>query len=275
METQKDSNSGKERQKTSTTDSSLKLKSDMFSREFFGARKRTILRLKKSYELYERERFEDEEGARKREAVYLQEFARLEEYFDMDKGGNVLDIGCGTGDFLALFGTKWKKYGIEISDFTRKIAEEKGIITDFKLEDGFFDLIIFRGTIQHIPDPVCRIGECYYWLKEGGGLVFLATPNTNSIYYRLFNTLPMLVERYNFLLPSDKMLKQILNNFGFEIKGFEYPYRNTPYARPVRDLLPFFLKLLRIRKDIKFPFYRNMMECYAQKPGAEKDEIDQ
>jgi len=252
-------------------DGSPKLKSDILYREFFGARKQTILGLQKSYELYEKERFEDEAETRQREAMYQQEFARLKKYFDVHKGGNVLDIGCGTGDFLALFGTGWKKYGTEISDFTRKIAGEKGIITDFELKDGFFDLIIFRGTIQHIPDPICRIGECYYWLKKGGGLVFLATPNTNSIYYKLFNTLPMLVEKYNFLLPSDKMLKQILSNFGFEIKGFEYPYRNTPYARPARDLFSFFLKLLRIRRNIKFPFYRNMMECYVQKPGLGKD----
>jgi len=229
-----------------------------------GARRQTILRLKK---LYEAEYFEDKELARKRSKMYLQEFTRLKKYLDINKGGNVLDVGCGTGDFLSLFATGWKKYGIEISDFAREIAQKKGIITDFELKDNFFDLIIFRGTIQHIPDPISKIGECYYWLKEGGFLVFLATPNTNSIYYKLFNTLPMLAERYNFLLPSDIMLRQILTNFGFKVKAFEYPYRNTPYARPTRDIFSFFLKLF-IRKDIKFPFYRNMLECYAQKGGS-------
>ena len=271
MEMQEDSNSSEERQKTGITCGSLKPKTDMFFKVLFGARKRTILRLKMSYELYEEKRFEDEEGKRQREVMYRQEFGRLKKYFDIDKGGNVLDIGCGIGDFLALFGTKWMKYGIEISDFTREIAMQKGIVTDFELKDGFFDLIIFRGTIAHIPDPIWRIGECYYWLKEGGGLVFLATPNTNSIYCKLFNGLPMLLEKYNFLLPSDKMLKQILTNFGFEVKGFHYPYRNTPYARPVRDFFSFFLKFFRIRKDLKFPFYRSIMECYAQKPINDKD----
>lgn len=219
-----------------------------------------MLKLKK---LYEKEYFEDKGQARKREKMYLQEFARLKEYFDIDRGGNVLDIGCGTGGFLSLFGAKWEKYCIEVSDFAQGIAREKGITTDFTPKPDFFDLIIFRGTLQHIPDPIYKIGECYYWLKKGGGLAFLATPNTNSIYYKLFNTLPFLDESRNFLLPSDKMLKQILTNFGFEIKGFEYPYRNTPYARPAKDIFFFLLKLLG--KDTKFPFYRNMMECYAQK----------
>ena len=197
--------------------------------------------------------------------MHLQEFTRLKKYFDIGKGGNVLDMGCGTGNFLSLFGKRWNKYGIEVSDFARGIAKKGGIITDFELKDDFFDLIIFRGTIQHIPDPISRIGECYHWLNAYGGLAFLATPNINCIYYKFFNTLPMINERYNFLLPSDKMLKQILVNFGFRIKGFEYPYINTPYACPARDILYFFFKLFKIRKDIKFPFYRNIMECYAQK----------
>jgi len=126
-------------------------------------------------------------------------------------------------------------------------------------------LIVFRGTIQHIPDPISRIGETYHWLKTNGGLVFLATPNTNSIYYRLFNSLPFISEPYNFLLPSDLMLKQILINFGFRIMGFEYPYRDTPYARPVRDIFSLLLKLMQIRPTEKFSFYRSMMECYAVK----------
>lgn len=235
---------------------------DIFFKEFFGARKQTILRLEK---LYEKEYFGDKELEKKREKMYLQEFARIKKYFDTNKGGKVLDIGCGMGDFLSLFGEKWMKYGIEISDIAREIAKKKGVIVDFELQDGFFDLIIFRGTIQHIPDPIYRIGECYYWLKSGGGLIFLATPNINSIYYKLFNTLPMLNERYNFFLPSDIMLTHILNNFGFRVKGIEYPYRNTPYARPIKDIFGFLLKFFKIRKNIEFPFYKNIMECYAEK----------
>lgn len=242
-------------------------KDDTYFKEFFGARKQTILRLKG---LYGEEYFEDKELARKREVMYLQEFARCKKYFDIDKGGNVLDIGCGLGNFLTLFGANWKKYGIEVSDFAREAAKKRGIITDFELRDDSFDLVIFRGTIQHIPDPIYKIGESYYWLKEGGGLVFLATPNTNSIYYRLFNTLPMIGESHNFLLPSDTMIRQSLSNFGFEIMGFEYPYRSTPYAHPLRDIGSFFLKFLRIRRNIRFAFYKNAMECYAQKPRTKK-----
>lgn len=239
-----------------------------------GARRQTVSKLKN---LYDKEYIEDRELtaslSEERREMYLQEFARIKKYFDLDKGGNVLDIGCATGDFLLLFGDKWKKYGIEISDFARDAARKNGIIMDFELENNFFDLIIFRGTIQHIPDPIHRIGECYYQLKNGGGLIFLVTPNTNSLYYKLFNTLPMLVEPQNFLLPSDTMLRQILTNFNFRVKGIEYPYKNTPYASPVKDVCRFLLKFLRIRKNIKFAFYKNIMECYAEKVDEHIEEI--
>lgn len=233
-----------------------------YYRQFFGARASTILRLRK---LYGKNYFEDRILRHKRKQMYLQEFTRLQKYFDLSRGGKVLDIGCGTGDFLSLFGSNWEKFGIDISDWAIQIANRKGIITNFELKDALFDLIVFRGTIQHIPDPISRIGETYYWLKVNGGLVFLATPNTNSIYYRLFNSLPFISEPYNFLLPSDLMLKQILINFGFRIMGFEYPYRDTPYARPIRDFCAFILKFLKIKPNIKFPFYGNLMECYAVK----------
>lgn len=236
---------------------------DTVFEKFFGARKETILRFQ---QLYGEDYFSDVCSNNARAKMYLQEFTRLKRYVDnMEAGGAVLDIGCGKGDFLSLFGSQWKKYGIEISDFARTEAKKRGIITEFELKDNFFDIIIFRGTIQHIPDPIHRIGECYYWLKQNGMIVFLATPNINSIYYKIFNTLPMLDEPRNFLLPSDIILKQILINFGFTIKGIEYPYLGTPYARPFRDIFYFFLKFLGIRKDINFSFYRNAIECYAKK----------
>lgn len=236
---------------------------DKFYKDFYGVRRKMFFRLK---DLYKDEYFENETAIKKRKEMYQQEFNRLKNIFDLEKGGKVLDVGCGQGDFLMLFNSKWKKYGMEISEFAKRNAEKRGIITKFDIKDDFFDIIIFRGTIQHIPDPIARIGESYYWLKNNGGIVFLATPNTNSPYYKLFNTLPMLDESRNFLLPSDIMLSQILKNFGFKISEIKYPYLNTPYANPVKDIINFILKLLKIKRKAKPAFFKSMMEIYAQKP---------
>ena len=233
----------------------------------FGARKETLNHFKHLYEGPWIKKYSQENKTKElRERMYTNEFKRVKNYFDLKIGGNVLDIGCGTGDFLELFGDNWNKYGIEISEKLKKILREKRIITNFEFKENFFDIIIFRGTIQHIPDPISKIEKCYYWLKKGGGIVFLATPNTNSLVYKLFNDLPMLAEEFNFLLPSDKMLKQILTNFRFRNIKFYYPYGETPYAKPFRDKLSLiYWYLFRRREKPTFAFPKNVMECYARK----------
>src|SRR5438034_1351273 len=62
----------------------------------------------------------------------------------------VLDVGCSNGEFLRTIRWQAEMYGMEISDFARKMAEQNGIRFDkdlFNTED-FFDCVIFRGTIQ-------------------------------------------------------------------------------------------------------------------------------
>ncbi len=239
---------------------------DAYFKKYFGARKATIERLKNLYGASYFEERKDESG-RKRDTMQEQELNRLGQYVDLARGGNALDMGCGTGGFLERLGPNWNKYGIEVSDVAREVAAKRGVVTDFELQDNLFDLIIFRGTIQHIPDPVARIGECFYWLKPGGVITFLATPNINSVCYRLFGSLPMIRSDLNFLLPSDVILRQILENFGFEVLGFFYPYLGTPYARPAHDMLSFLLKLIGLGgKGVHFAFYRNSLECFARKP---------
>ena len=73
-----------------------------------------------------------------------------------------------------------------------------------------YDLIIFRGTIQYISDPFQKISDAFESLKSGGKIVFLATPNTRSIYFYLFKTLPFLEDKYMYWLPSDANLQLFL-----------------------------------------------------------------
>ncbi len=244
-----------------------------YRRELFGVREQTIKRLAALYghAYFDNRYASGEEESRRadvlRARMYKQELERVASYVGhFDRGGAALDVGCGRGEFLSLLGSQWQKYGIEISEHAAAIARSRGVVTDFEARDNFFDLIVFRGTIQHVPDPITKISECFYWLKPGGSIVFLATPNTRGVVYRLFGRLPMLDERLNFLLPSDAMLRQILSNFGFRDIAFFYPYRGTPYARPLRDFFSFLLRLFRMRQGVGFPFWGSVLECYARKP---------
>lgn len=195
--------------------------------------------------------------------MYEQEHGRILGITRLKKG-KILDVGCGLGDFLELFPKSWKKYGVEVSEYARKISSQKGI--NFKIPDkkNFFDLIVYRGTIQHLDTPLSDIKLRIPTLKPDGWMIFLATPNAGSLYYRIWQDLPMIDEKYNFVIFSDKQLINILRQFGLKTKFVHYPYRGTPYANPILDHCKFVLKLLGFKT--KFAFWKNIMEVYCQRP---------
>lgn len=199
----------------------------------------------------------------KRQAAFRREAALIKRYVQT---GRLLDVGCSTGEFIAVLNWPGEKYGMEVSDHAIRLAQQKGIRFDRDLHnsENYFDLIIFRGTIQHVDTPLLYLKQSFRALKPGGYLIFLITPNADSICYRLFRTLPMLEPTRNFYIPSATTLPQALTNFGFRLVLIRFPYLETPYAQPVRDHLKFLLRLLGVKT--KFAFWGNALELVAQKP---------
>ena len=213
--------------------------------------------------LYEKEYFSGRDSDQKRKTMYHQEYTRIMKTCGFPKG-KVLDIGCGTGDFLALFpDDKWTKFGIEISDHAKKIAETKNIDFEIPASKNEFELIIMRGSLQHLDRPMDILFKSLDWLKPNGWLCILATPNTGSVVYRLFQDLQPLDPGRNFVLFSGKTLRQTLLNIGFSNINMVYPYVDTPYASVIKDHIKFILRCFGIKT--RFAFHRNMMECYAKK----------
>lgn len=203
----------------------------------------------------------------KRVEMYKAERQRIERF---KTGGRILDVGCGIGRFLAQFPPgKWDRYGTDISELAIREARAAGIkVNDYAdaydYPDNFFDVIVFRGSLQLIPTPFEVIKTCIRLLAPNGYLVFLATPNSNSPYYRRFKTLPFLTPHANFLIPSDIMMRNALQNFGLQVVEIRYPYLDGPYAQPVRDHLSYLLSFFGVKR--KFAFWRSSMEIYARKP---------
>lgn len=204
----------------------------------------------------------------KRMAMYKAERGRIER---IKPSGRILDVGCGLGLFLSEFSSeRWDRFGADISKLAISEARSRGIqVNDYSnaydYPDGSFDVIVFRGSLQLIPTPFAVIETCIRLLAAGGLMAFLSTPNSNSPYYRRFKTLPFLTPHLNFLIPSDIMMRNALQNFGLEIVEIRYPYLEGPYARPWRDHLLYLLSFLGVKS--KFPFWRSSMEIYARKPS--------
>ena len=196
--------------------------------------------------------------------TFLQEKAFMSRH--MPLSGAVCDVGCSTGEFLETIQWNGPRFGMEVNPAAIEAAKKSGFSFEKSIltEEDFFDAVIFRGTIQHVPDPFLYIGAAHKALKKGGAIVFLATPNANSIVYKLFNTLPALDPVLNFYIPSDGSLSDVLRNYEFTVVDIEYPYLDSAYANPVADHLNF-LKTLVTRKKPRFAFWRNMMNLIARK----------
>ncbi|MEZ7498426.1 class I SAM-dependent methyltransferase [Flavobacterium sp. Arc3] len=97
--------------------------------------------------------------------------------------GRILDIGAGTGDFLAVAKENgWETVGVEPSDKARAIALKKAVsfVEDtLGLESQSFDVITMWHVLEHVPNLDNQIKELKRLLKPAGTLI-VAVPNFKS-----------------------------------------------------------------------------------------------
>lgn len=107
----------------------------------------------------------------------------------------LLDIGCGTGDFLQFVKQHdWKVSGVEPNEDARKIANSKtnNVVFDIDKLSQFkpesFDVITLWHVLEHLPNLELQISTFKKLLKPNGTLI-IAVPNYRSYdaqYYKNF-----------------------------------------------------------------------------------------
>lgn len=101
--------------------------------------------------------------------------------------GRLLDVGCGSGDFLAeAAALGWAVHGTEYGDNfvaacrARGIAMHQGALRADAFGGSRFDVITSLEVIEHLTHPHELIAQMVELLRPGG-LLYLTTPNYNSI----------------------------------------------------------------------------------------------
>jgi len=114
-------------------------------------------------------------------------------YLKANEKGYLLDVGCGNGKFLVhMRKLGWEVMGVEPDSKAVRIAREcfklnvfQGRLEKIKFPDNSFDVVTMNHVIEHVPNPVELLAECYRILKPGGKLV-VVTPNIQSLGRYLF-----------------------------------------------------------------------------------------
>lgn len=149
------------------------------------------------------------------------------------ENGVLLDVGCGSGQFLAkMRGLGWEVYGVEVDNMAVAVAREKfdlnvssGTLKSAHFPDNFFDVVTLSHVIEHVDDPVGLLGECKRVLKEGGKIV-ITTPNINSLGHKWFGRFWRGIESpRHFFLFSLNSLELCTQKVGFDTVGIRSTMR--------------------------------------------------
>ncbi|MBT6227679.1 MAG: class I SAM-dependent methyltransferase, partial [Candidatus Scalindua sp.] len=120
----------------------------LFPNEYYFSRKITD---KADYEENYWKEITDPDGKKRNRLLEreqcLEDLRDVLSFINAMKPGKILDIGCGLGYLLSGVSDKWSKWGVEVSSFAAKYAENWGEIFVGKLKDAnykqeYFDLIV-------------------------------------------------------------------------------------------------------------------------------------
>src|ERR1035437_943939 len=144
----------------------------------------------------------------------------FEKYRD---NNNIIDVGAGDGHFIARARMyNWNSYATEFDDSAVQLCKQKDVIVhqgklDIKnYEKEFFDVIFSSEVIEHINNPIEEIKNFHKILRKGG-LVFITTPNLNSISHKILkNKWSVFCYPEHLCYYNPKTLEKLFKDNGFK-----------------------------------------------------------
>lgn len=197
-----------------------------------------------------------------------------------DCTGNVLEVGCAPGRWLAFLATRigLKPSGIEYSKKGMEVTKENFSLLGIKCEDiwsgDFFeippqrtyDVVMSQGFIEHFDNATEVIEQHLLWLKPGGILV-LGVPNFLGVYHTIQSILdPSLLEKHNLTIMNLDYFRRIGEEHKLKLKYLSYLGSFEPclpIAPPGKSVPPkvfamkAFLKIARLLRRPRFIDYFN------------------
>ena len=168
--------------------------------------------------------------------VYNRKLRLIDKY--LPKGGQILEIGCGQGEFLHRLPEKFEKFGIEVNDkacqYIRKNYKEitlfEGKIEEIYFPHGLkFDMVVMWHVLEHIENPVIFFKTLKKILKKDPTLI-IEIPNRDSLGFRLTKDkwfhldTPRHLFFYNFETLKEILIKNQLKIVDYFGEPFSFPH---------------------------------------------------
>lgn len=139
------------------------------------------------------------------------------------RNGNLLDVGCGNGEFLLTMSKLgWEVKGIEPDTVSAAFARRAGLeiyqgsVESAALEPNSFDAITMNHVIEHLSDPIGTIKKLINALRPGGQLVSIS-PNPSGLLSRWFKgSWRGLEPPRHFILFSPRAMTDLAEQCGLE-----------------------------------------------------------
>lgn len=143
--------------------------------------------------------------------------------------GKILDVGCGSGDFLVRIKSQGMEcYGVEPSDFKKEFAKKHGLnifqgtLEEANFPDNYFDVITLNHVFEHLPHPTKTLHELHRILKPGGTLV-LGIPQSKCLAYCIFGKYWVGLDTPRHLFTySTKTIQSYAKKAGFSVKKMRF-----------------------------------------------------
>ena len=159
---------------------------------------------------------------------------------DFEKPGDFLDIGCGSGTYLARMQKRgWRAQGVEPSAYGVENGRKSGLkishgtLIEAGFADESFDYVRSNHSFEHMPNPKEVLREIHRILRPNGQ-VFIGIPNIDSIPYRIFGIfwwyMGAPVHTYTY---SPSTITKLLTDTGFKVKKI---YFNSNHASFIGSL---------------------------------------
>jgi len=216
------------------------------------------------YKGYLSERLNEKILYEQRKKTYLIDRDWISNFID---SGKVLDVGCSGGQFLSTFDPqRWQRMGVDVEKADAEYGNKNygipirvGFFPDLEFDETF-DLIMMRGVIEHISEPIIFLKRSSELLKPGGYFFITATPVGNAFAFYVYR------DKWHLFTPPEhlhfftvELLSKKLKEFGLSTVAHHYQYEETPYANPENDFK-------KIQKDIILSHLGNHEQIESSPP---------